>query len=147
MSRASTEPCGQADPGSSPMYRAILIKHFSCAGRGVVLHSCRVSEFAYVEPSDVARLVKLALQGVLWQGVEDRPMEETVASHPASVLRHVVCGAFQACRGGGGGGGGSWRQWRRQGWGGGGAGGRRFPGAVVVTSLCYCSDKFQLFLF
>ena len=32
-------------------------------------------------------------------------MEETVAGHDAPVLRHVVCGALQACRGSGGGGG------------------------------------------
>ena len=65
-----------------------------------------VSESAFVESTDVARLAKLAsllawcrvFFGMLGTGA--------VAGHHAPVLRHAVSGALQACRGGGGGGGG-----------------------------------------
>ena len=72
MSRASTEPCrsrripgtepcrSRRIPGPAQCTERCWLNLFSCAGRGVVRHGCRVSEFAYVEPSDVARLVKLA---------------------------------------------------------------------------------------
>ena len=86
-------------------------EHYYCAGLCLYEAWCScggvcVSESAYVECTDVARLAKLAsllpwcrvFFGMLGTGA--------VASHHAPVLRNAVGGALQACRGEGGGGGG-----------------------------------------